>query len=220
MRPLPLTLSLLLALAAPAGIAAERTILVYGDSLSAAYGMAEESGWVSLLRRRLAERGYGHRVVNASISGETTRGGLGRLPVTLETHTPQVVVIELGGNDGLQGHPIHAMQEDLTAMARLAQASGAAVVIVGMKLPPNYGARYTDAFEAAFQAVARQTNATLVPFLLEGIDLETMLQEDGIHPTAAAQPLLLDIVWPLLEPLLGPVEAATARRADACGVAC
>lgn len=208
LRPLPLTLSFLLALSAPAGIAAERTILVYGDSLSAAYGMAEASGWVSLLRRRLADDGYDHRVVNASISGETTRGGLGRLPVTLAAHAPNVVIIELGGNDGLQGHPITAMQEDLTAMARLAQASGAAVVIVGMKLPPNYGARYTNAFEAAFAAVAQETNATLVPFLLEGIDLETMLQEDGIHPTTAAQPRLLENVWPALEPLLGPADGA------------
>ena len=208
LRPLPLTLSFLLALSAPAGIAAERTILVYGDSLSAAYGMAETSGWVSLLRRRLADDGYDHRVVNASISGETTRGGLGRLPVTLAAHAPNVVIIELGGNDGLQGHPITAMQEDLTAMARLAQASGAAVVIVGMKLPPNYGARYTNAFEAAFAAVAQETNATLVPFLLEGIDLETMLQEDGIHPTTAAQPRLLENVWPALEPLLGPADGA------------
>lgn len=213
MRPRSLTLSFLLALAAPAGLdAQERTILVYGDSLSAAYGIGQEAGWVSLLRQRLAERGYGHRVVNASISGETTRGGLGRLPATLEAHAPNLVIIELGGNDGLQGHPIPAMQEDLTAMAGLAQASGAAVIIVGMQLPPNYGERYTGAFKGAFPAVASAIEATLVPFLLEGIDLETMLQEDGVHPTAEAQPLLLDNVWRALQPLLGPAGGAGCVR--------
>ncbi len=200
MQPLPLLLAFLLALAAPAG--AERTILIYGDSLSAAYGIAEEDGWASLLQGRLAAAGCGHRVVNASISGETTGGGLGRLPVTLDTHAPSIVIVELGGNDGLQGHPIAAMREDLAAMARLAQRAGAKVILVGMKLPPNYGQRYTAAFEAAFTAVAAETDAALVPFLLEGIDLETMLQEDGIHPTAAAQPTLLDNVWRVLAPLL------------------
>ena len=202
MQPLPFLLAFLLALAAPAGAEGTGTILVFGDSLSAAYGIAEEDGWASLLQRRIVATGCGQRVVNASISGETTGGGLGRLPVTLEAHAPNIVIVELGGNDGLQGHPIAAMREDLAEMVRLAQRGGTAVILVGMKLPPNYGQRYTAAFEAAFAAVAGETGAVLVPFLLEGIDLETMLQDDGIHPTAAAQPILLENVWRELAPLL------------------
>lgn len=224
LRRLPSMLAILLVLALPAGAQTKSQILVYGDSLSAAWGIPEMEGWVRLLQLRLVEAGYRHHVANASISGETTGGGLQRLALTLGVYTPDIVILELGGNDGLQGHPIPAMREDLTAMARLAADAGAAVVIVGVQLPPNYGPRYTADFEAAFAEVAAETGAALVPSLLAGLNVETMLQDDGIHPTSAAQPTLLDNVWEVLVPLLGPprdegVAAPTPAVAPAAAAA-
>ena len=186
--------------------ASGKTVLVVGDSISAAYGLqteAGERGWVELLAERL---GNDHRVVNASISGDTTGGGLARLPKTLEVHEPDIVVLELGGNDGLRGYPIYAIRENLARMTEAVIASGATPVIAGMQMTPNLGPRYTQAFADLFVEVAAGTGAALVPFLLEGVvtaeRFDELMQRDGIHPNAKAQPLLLDNVWPVLEPLL------------------
>lgn len=186
-----------------AGAAPPPVLLVLGDSLSAAYGMATGEGWVRLLEQRLGEHAA-CRVVNASVSGETSRGGLGRLPALLERHRPSLVVIELGGNDGLRGLPLAELRANLAAMIAQVKASGARVVLVGMRLPPNYGPIYTREFQRIYHDLAAQEEVALVPFLLEGVATETgMMQGDGIHAAAAAQPRLLDNVWPALEPLLG-----------------
>jgi acyl-CoA thioesterase-1 len=183
--------------------AQERSILVFGDSLSAAYGIAQARGWVALLEARLKRGRADYSVVNASISGETTAGGRSRLKSALARHKPSVVVLELGANDGLRGLPIAAMQENLSAMIRDAHAAGARVVLVGMRLPPNYGPDYTEAFEAAFAELAKRHKTALVPFLLEGFaEKPELFQADRIHPTEAAQPLMLDRVWQALRPLL------------------
>jgi acyl-CoA thioesterase-1 len=182
------------------------TVLVVGDSLSAEYGLARGSGWVALLEKRLAAEGIDAAVVNASISGDTTAGGRSRLPALLAQHRPQVVVLELGGNDALRGLPLASTQTNLREMARAAKAAGAKVVIVGMQIPPNFGRRYADDFAAVFAAVARSEGAALVPFLLRGVadaaQPEALFQSDRIHPLAAAHPLMLDNVWPVLRPLL------------------
>jgi acyl-CoA thioesterase-1 len=179
------------------------TILVLGDSLSAAYGIRVEQGWVSLLQARLRAKGYGHRVVNASSSGETTGGALARLPRTLATHRPVVVVVELGGNDGLRGLPIADIRANLEKIVELAQQAGAKVLVVGMRIPPNYGAAYTRQFHDLFGQIASSHRLAQVPFLLEDVALDdTLMQDDGLHPTAAAQPKLLDEIWPRLVPLL------------------
>lgn len=179
------------------------TILVMGDSLSAAYGIDVNQGWVALLERRLKTQGYGYRVVNASVSGETSAGGRARLQKLLELHRPAVVVIELGANDGLRGLPIKQTKENLTFMVERAKAIGARVVIAGMQMPPNYGARYTEEFAAMFAQVAKEQGQSLIPFFMDGVALDMKLvQADGLHPTAAAQPRLLDNVWPVLRPLL------------------
>ncbi len=178
-------------------------ILVVGDSISAAFGLDTASGWVAKLEKRLREEGYAHPVVNASISGDTSAGGLSRLPGLLREHAPEVVIIELGGNDGLRGMPPRQLQQNLASMVRLAEASGARVLLLGMQIPPNYGRRYTEAFAAVFAAVAAEHDIALVPFLLEGVGgVPGMMQADGIHPTAAAQQRLLDNVWGRLQPLL------------------
>ncbi len=196
-----LALLALPALAAPAAPAAERTLLVYGDSLSAAYGIDEAQGWVALLAERL--KGTGWRVVNGSVSGETTTGGLARLPGMLDSHAPELVILELGGNDGLRGLPLAAMRRNLEAMAALVRDRGADALLVGIRLPPNYGPRYTEPFFELFGEVAAARGLPLAPFLLEGVALRPgLMQDDGIHPTAAAQPLILDNVWPHLVPLL------------------
>lgn len=185
-----------------AGSRADR-ILILGDSLSAEYGLERGKGWVALLEQRLAEQAAPYDVINASVSGETTSGGLTRLPALLEQHQPQIVVIELGGNDGLRGFQPTQTEANLREMAVMARDAGARVVIAGMQLPPNYGRSYTERFQAMFANIARQEDAVLVPFLLEGIATdENMFQADRIHPTAAAQPVLLDNVWSVLEPLL------------------
>ena len=179
------------------------TVLVVGDSISAAFGLETRQGWVSLLAERLEERAPHWQVVNASVSGDTSAGGLSRLPTLLERHAPQLVVIELGGNDGLRGQPPAQLQQNLAAMISQSRQAGAEVLLLGMKLPPNYGPRYTRAFEQVFVELAERKQVPLVPFFLEGVGgVEGMLQGDGIHPTAAAQPILLDNLWPALEPLL------------------
>jgi acyl-CoA thioesterase-1 len=179
------------------------TLLVVGDSISAAFGMDTRQGWVALLEKRLDEQGFDHQVVNASISGDTSAGGAARLPALLAEHQPELVIIELGGNDGLRGQPPAQLQQNLAAMVQQSQKIGAKVLILGMQLPPNYGVRYTTAFANVFPKVANETGSALVPFVLEGIGgVPSMMQSDGIHPTAEAQPRLLDNVWPMLKPLL------------------
>ena len=184
-------------------VASDRTILVFGDSLSAALGLRPEQGWVALLARRLQSQGYGYEVVNASVSGETSSGGLQRLPRALELHHPQIVVLELGANDGLRGLPVEAMRANLVQMVHLAQAAGAHVLLVGIRIPPNYGPRYGDQFAAAYPAVAEQNHLPLVPFLLQDVALNPhLMQDDGLHPNAAGEPTVLENVWPHLKPLL------------------
>ena len=181
-------------------------ILVVGDSLSAEYGLARGSGWVALLQRRLAGEGLGAEVVNASISGDTTAGGRNRLPALLATHRPTHVIIELGANDALRGLPLDATRKNLSEMAAACKAAGARVVLVGMRMPPNYGRRYGEDFAAIYAEVAREQGARLVPFLLKGVadasDADRLFQPDRIHPRAEAHPTMLDNVWPVLKPLL------------------
>lgn len=189
------------------GAVAAPVALVWGDSLSAAYGIALEDGWVALLQQRLEAEGYPHRVVNGSVSGETTAGGLARLPAALARNRPALLLIELGANDGLRGLSLKTMRDNLEQMVRLAQDSGARVAVFEMMIPTNYGLRYAEAFRETFGEVAGEAGAVHVPFLLTPIALEMKwFQPDGIHPTAEAQPLILDAVWPALEPLF----AATA----------
>jgi acyl-CoA thioesterase-1 len=184
-------------------VASDRTILVFGDSLSAALGLRPEQGWVELLARRLQSQGYGYEVVNASISGETSSGGLQRLPRALELHRPVIVVLELGANDGLRALPVETMRTNLAQMVRLAQAAGAQVLLVGIRIPPNYGQRYGEQFAASFAALAQANRLPLVPFLLQDVALNpALMQEDGMHPNAAGEPAVLENVWPHLKPLL------------------
>jgi acyl-CoA thioesterase-1 len=183
--------------------AAGGTILVLGDSISAGYGIQRDAGWVALLEQRVASMQPPYRVVNASLSGETTGGGLARLPKALEIHTPSIVVIELGGNDALRGYPIPNIRHNLIELATLAQTAGARVVIVGMQIPPNYGSRYTQAFHQLYADVAEQKGATLIPFLLDGVATDaTLMQPDGIHPKAEAQTRLLNNAWPAISELM------------------
>jgi acyl-CoA thioesterase-1 len=179
-------------------------LLVLGDSISAAYGLPAGTGWVDLLATRLKERGYALRVINASISGDTTAGGRARLPTLLAQHRPGIVIIELGGNDGLRGGDLKATRENLDTMVAAAAREGAKVLLVGMRLPPNYGPAYTRQFDALYAEVAAARKVPLVPFFFDGFgDKNDLFQPDRIHPSVAAQPLLLDNVWPRLEPLLG-----------------
>ena len=185
---------------------ASRTLLVVGDSLSAEYGLARGAGWVALLEQRLARDKLAWQVINASVSGDTTWGGRARLAALLALHKPQVVIIELGGNDALRGLPLAMTQANLTAMARSVKTAGARVLITGVAVPPNYGRSYGDAFVALFGTVARAEGAAPVPFLLAGVadgpDADAMFQADRIHPRAEAQPRMLGNVWPVLRPLL------------------
>jgi len=174
-----------------------------GDSLSAGYRIRLSEGWVALLEKRLAAEHLPHRVINASISGETTSGGRNRLPQALRKHQPEIVIIELGANDGLRGLPLSLMRENLRWMINAAQQNNARVLLLGMRLPPNYGPRYTRNFTQVFAELARQYKTGLVPFFLEGVATHTtLMQNDGLHPNAAAQGRLLDTVWPHLLPLL------------------
>ena len=180
------------------------TILVLGDSVSAGYGLASNEGWVALLQSRLQTQGYGYRVVNASVSGETTTGGLARLPRALSVHRPQIVIVELGGNDGLRALPLETSRRNLERIIETSRASGARVLLLGMKIPPNYGPRYSQGFEQLFRDLARRYRLPFEPFFLEKIALAPgMMQADGLHPTAKAQPVMLDTVWPVLKPMLG-----------------
>jgi acyl-CoA thioesterase-1 len=203
---LVLMLGLGSAVAAPAAApAAAPVILVWGDSLSAAYGIPLESGWVQLLQQRLREKGYPHRVVNGSVTGETTAGGLARLPAALKQHRPALVLIELGGNDGLRGLPLAQLRANLHAMVAQTRAAGAQALVFEMRIPPNYGVTYTEGFAQSFAQAARQGPARLVPFFLAPIATDMKwFQDDAIHPSRAAQPLLLDAVWPALQAALEP----------------
>ncbi len=184
-------------------MASDHTILVFGDSLSAAYGIQPEQGWVALLTQRLQAQGYGYRIVNASVSGETTSGGVERLPRALKLHAPEMVILELGANDGLRGLPLEETRENLARMAREAQAAGARVLLIGIRIPPNYGPRYTETFARIFPELANQYHLPLVPFLLEKVALDpTRMQADGMHPNALGGPPVLETVWPILKPLL------------------
>ena len=173
-----------------------------GDSISAAYGMDLEQGWVALLQEHLNKNQTGWVVINASISGDTTGGGLQRLPDLLQRHSPDVVVIELGGNDGLRGLPPQRLGDNLTRMIELSEAAGAEPVLLGMRIPPNYGQAYTRLFEQAFKKVAGETGVPFVPFLLDGVVEAGQMQRDGIHPTAEAHPGLLKNAWPAIKPAL------------------
>lgn len=185
---------------------ARARLLVVGDSLSAEYGLKRGSGWVQLLQNRIDQNKLAFRVVNASISGDTTSGGRSRLPALLKQHTPQVVVIELGGNDALRGLPLDMTRANLAVMTQAAQAAGARVLLLGMEMPPNYGARYAQEFRDLYTTVAREHKAALLPFFLKGVadgaDPLQWFQSDRIHPNEKAQPLMLDNVWPALRPLL------------------
>jgi acyl-CoA thioesterase-1 len=183
-----------------------KTILVVGDSLSAELGLKRGTGWVALMDARLQREHPGETVVNASISGDTTAGGLARLPALLKQHPPGIVILELGGNDALRGLPLETTKQNLVAMARLAKAAGARVMVVGMQLPPNYGRAYGERFASLFGEVARAEGTALVPFMLKGVadvpQADAMFQADRIHPVASAHPIILGNVWPVLEPLL------------------
>lgn len=182
---------------------APNTILVLGDSLSAGYGVKVDATWVALLNTRLAKQGYGYRVVNASISGETTAGARSRLPRALELHKPAVVIVELGGNDGLRGLPLKQVRGNFENLIETSQAAQAKVVLVGMRMPPNYGAEYANSFHALYGELAKKYDVPLVDFFLDGVALDdTLMQADGIHPNATAQPKLLDNLWPALSKVL------------------
>ncbi|SDG99055.1 acyl-CoA thioesterase-1 [Pseudomonas flavescens] len=184
-------------------VAQAATVLVVGDSISAAFGMDTRQGWVHLLDERLRSEGFEHRLVNASISGDTSAGGAARLPALLAEHHPDLVIVELGGNDGLRGLPPSQLQQNLASMIDASRESGAKVLLLGMRIPPNYGERYTTAFAKVYDDLASEKNVPLVPFLLEGVGgVDTLMQEDGVHPAVEAQPQLLENVWPTLKPLL------------------
>lgn len=202
-RWLPILILWLATLPGLAAGAGTPTILVLGDSLSAAYGIPAEQGWVDLLQRRLVENGLPHRVVNASISGDTTSGGLSRLPAALARERPALVVLELGANDGLRGQSLDVMADNLARMIELSQQAGARVALAEMRIPPNYGPAYTQKFQSIFGELAARYDVTLIPFLLDGVAGDrTLIQDDGLHPSAEAQPRILDNVWLVLEPLV------------------
>ena len=191
----------LLAAGAAQGAAAAASIVIVGDSLSAAYGMEISESWPSLLQQRLHENGHAYRVFNSSITGDTTQGGLTRLPRLLERHRPAVVILEMGGNDGLRGLPVEVTRSNLASMIEQSRAAGAKVILAEMRIPPNYGQSYTEKFNDTYQELTDEY--ALLPFLLQDIALKPgLMQDDGIHPTVAAQPLILDQVWATLEPLL------------------
>lgn len=199
------------ALPPPRDTPPRRAVLVMGDSLSAAYNLAAEQGWVALLDARLAREGRPWRMVNASISGETSAGGASRIEAALAEHRPGLVLIELGANDGLRGLPLEATRANLEAMVRAAKAAGAGVLVIGMRLPPNYGPEYTEAFFALFGELARAEGVAYLPFLLEPIAFDdSAFQPDRLHPTAEAQPHIAAHVWAALEPLLGPAPTTSA----------
>ena len=181
----------------------DKTVLVFGDSLSASYGIEEEQGWVNLLSEKLRQAQSPYSVINASVSGETSPGGLSRLPAALAEFQPSVVILELGGNDGLRGLPLATLQSNLEEMVSLSQRAGAKVLLAGIQIPPNYGPRYTEPFYALFGDIAESEQLPFVPFLIDGIPQQPeLMQNDGIHPRAEAQHMILDNVWPVLAPML------------------
>jgi acyl-CoA thioesterase I len=187
------------ALAAPQ----ERTLLIFGDSLSAAYGLQTEQGWVAQLQKRLNDQGYGYRVVNASVSGETSAGGRSRLQRALDQHRPELVVLELGANDGLRGLPVKDLDANLKAMVAMIQKARARLLLVGILIPPNYGPRYTRSFSDMYLQLAKSQSLPFIPFLLDGVALDSRyMQQDGMHPNATGQPLVLENVWKQLQPML------------------
>ena len=193
----------MLVVVAPAALAADKSILVFGDSVSAAYGIPQARGWVALLGERLKRERPDYSVVNASISGESTGGGAARLGAALDRQRPAVVIIELGANDGLRGMPIAHMKQNLAAMIEQSQKAGARVLLVGMRVPPNYGPEYSGQFASAFDELAKRYRIALVPFLFEDfVEKAGLFQPDRIHPTAEAQPLILERIWKKLRPLL------------------
>jgi acyl-CoA thioesterase-1 len=193
---------------APGALAAP-VILVLGDSLSAAFGIGEQQGWVSLLRDKLEQNGYPHAVVNASVSGDTTRDALSRLDDTLARHRPDIVIVELGGNDGLRALPLAQVRANLEAMLSQIETAGARALLLGIRIPLNYGAEYAEQFHAMYADLAKQHHAGLVDFFMERVALNAnLMQEDGIHPNTAAQPVLLDTLWPALQPLLSQSSGA------------
>jgi acyl-CoA thioesterase-1 len=183
--------------------AAAGTVLIVGDSISAAFGLDTRLGWVTLLEQRMKDEGFTDKVINASISGDTSAGGQARLPALLAEHKPELVILELGGNDGLRGQQPAQLQQNLASMIDRARAAGAKVLLLGMQIPPNYGPRYTNAFKAVYSDLAAEKKVPLVPFFLEGVGgIPELMQADGLHPAAGAQGKLLENVWPTLKPLL------------------
>jgi len=179
------------------------TVLIFGDSLSAGFGIDVDQSWAALLQQRLEEQGYEHRVVNASISGETTEGGAARIDSAIGTFSPDLIILELGGNDGLRGFPPARIRGNLESIARRARDSGAGVVLLGIRIPTNYGARYTQAFEAVYPEVATELGIKWIEFFMDGVALnDKLLQDDRIHPNAEAQPMLLDNAWPIIRDTL------------------
>jgi acyl-CoA thioesterase-1 len=183
------------------------TVLIFGDSLSAGYGIDVDQSWAALLQSRLREQGYEHRVVNASISGETTEGGAQRIGPALENFAPELLILELGGNDGLRGFPPQRTRENLEKIITASRAAGTAVVLLGIRIPSNYGPRYTQAFESVFRDTAETLDVPWIEFFMDGIALDKdLMQADGIHPNAKAQPRLLDNAWPAIREALGPAH--------------
>jgi acyl-CoA thioesterase-1 len=194
---------LFLLMSAKADCTESPTVLIFGDSLSAGYGIEVDQSWGALLQSRLNEQGYEHRVVNASISGETTEGGATRIESAIADFSPKVIILELGGNDGLRGFPAARMRANLEKIVTRATASGAAVVLLGIRIPTNYGARYSAEFEDVFRQVSEQFGVQWIEFFMEGIAMnDDLLQEDRIHPNALAQPMLLDNAWPIIKATL------------------
>lgn len=183
--------------------AANPKILIYGDSLSAAYGIPQQQGWAVLLQNKLTHEKLPYDVVNASISGETTSGGLSRLPAALRQTQPGIVILALGANDGLRGLPIKEMRANLASMIKLCKKSGTKVLLVGMRIPPNYGPKYTEAFSESYRLLSKQHKVSLVPFMLDNVAARTeLIQQDGLHPNAAGQPIILENIWKKLRPVL------------------
>lgn len=183
--------------------AANPKILIYGDSLSAAYGIPQQQGWAALLKKKLAQEKFTYEVINASISGETTDSGLTRLASTIKQVKPRIIILELGANDGLRGLPINNMRDNLSAMIQLCKKSGIKVLLLGMKIPPNYGVKYTEAFSQTYTQLGKQHKVALVPFMLENVAARPdLIQADGLHPNALGQPIILENIWPQLRKLL------------------
>lgn len=206
----------MLLVATGASAANPPTVLVFGDSLSAGYGIDVDQSWTTLLQSRLNAQGYEHRVINASISGETTEGGKTRIAAALSNFEPDLVILELGGNDGLRGFPPQVMKENLRTIIATARSGGASVVLLGIRIPTNYGTRYTQAFEGVYRELAAELDVPWIEFFMEGIALnEELMQDDGIHPNAEAQPILLDNAWPIIREAL--TRHGVARQATETG---